>query len=281
MTPILESGSTADGTRNGLSFVDRDCNYYLSIYPNQDFENEFRTPTPWILLAAVSGVLLFAILMFFVYDRLVVSLLQDGDNIAFPIFNSFSLKYEFLKLQERRQSLVLQKAVQSSAIVSSLFPKNVRDRLMKVSDNANSAENNAVTAFRDRMRTNNVGKEDQDRAKNSGMYIPEEDDGQTIADLFPNCTVLFADIAVRHGAADFGVSRSSLTTYLHPLALQGFTAWSSTREPSQVFTLLQNLYSAFDKIALRRSVFKVETIGDSCKCKWKGQDGNGTYFSLT
>ncbi|KAG7348939.1 adenylate/guanylate cyclase with GAF and PAS/PAC sensor domain [Nitzschia inconspicua] len=60
----------------------------------------------------------------------------------------------------------------------------------------------------------------------------------TIADLFPNCTVLFADIA-------------------------GFTAWSSSRSPEQVFTLLQNVYQAFDKIASRRKVFKVETIGDS------------------
>ena len=59
-----------------------------------------------------------------------------------------------------------------------------------------------------------------------------------IADLFPQCTVLFADIS-------------------------GFTAWSSTREPRQVFILLQTLYEAFDKVAKRRRVFKVETIGDS------------------
>ena len=42
----------------------------------------------------------------------------------------------------------------------------------------------------------------------------------------------------------------------------GFTAWSSMREPSQVFTLLESLYSAFDDLATRRKVFKVETIGD-------------------
>lgn len=42
----------------------------------------------------------------------------------------------------------------------------------------------------------------------------------------------------------------------------GFTKWSSTREPEQVFELLEALYGAFDKIALRRVVFKVETIGD-------------------
>jgi class 3 adenylate cyclase len=61
---------------------------------------------------------------------------------------------------------------------------------------------------------------------------------QPIADFFPHCTVMFADIA-------------------------GFTAWSSTREPVQVFILLQTLYQAFDVIAKRHKVWKVETIGDS------------------
>ena len=58
---------------------------------------------------------------------------------------------------------------------------------------------------------------------------------QPIADLFPNTTVLFADIA-------------------------GFTAWSSQREPPQVFTLLETLYRSFDVIAGKLKVFKVETI---------------------
>lgn len=61
---------------------------------------------------------------------------------------------------------------------------------------------------------------------------------QPIADLFPHCTVMFADIA-------------------------GFTAWSSAREPAQVFVLLETVYQNFDAIAKRRRVFKVETIGDS------------------
>lgn len=62
-------------------------------------------------------------------------------------------------------------------------------------------------------------------------------DTKPIADLFPNTTIMFADIA-------------------------GFTAWSSVREPSQVFTLLETVYQAFDTIAKRRRVFKVETVGD-------------------
>lgn len=44
--------------------------------------------------------------------------------------------------------------------------------------------------------------------------------------------------------------------------IQGFTAWSSMREPSQVFTLLETIYCAFDRLAKQRRVFKVETVGD-------------------
>ena len=47
----------------------------------------------------------------------------------------------------------------------------------------------------------------------------------------------------------------------------GFTAWSSVREPSQVFQLLEIIYHSFDMIAKRRRVFKVETVGD-CYGGW-------------
>lgn len=44
--------------------------------------------------------------------------------------------------------------------------------------------------------------------------------------------------------------------------ISGFTAWSSVREPAQVFVLLETIYQSFDKIAKQRKVFKVETVGD-------------------
>jgi class 3 adenylate cyclase len=68
-------------------------------------------------------------------------------------------------------------------------------------------------------------------------------DSEPIADSFPDTTVLFADIS-------------------------GFTAWSATRDPVEVFTLLENLYGAFDAIAQMWSVFKVETIGDCYGTFW-------------
>ena len=39
--------------------------------------------------------------------------------------------------------------------------------------------------------------------------------------------------------------------------IAGFTAWSSVREPAQVFALLEALYGAFDALAHHRGVFKV------------------------
>jgi class 3 adenylate cyclase len=43
--------------------------------------------------------------------------------------------------------------------------------------------------------------------------------------------------------------------------IAGFTAWSSEREPVQVFQLLENIYNTMDKIAKKLDVFKVETVG--------------------
>jgi hypothetical protein len=67
---------------------------------------------------------------------------------------------------------------------------------------------------------------------------PSRTGGEPIADFWPNTTIMFADIS-------------------------GFTAWSSTREPTQVFTLLETLYGAMDRAARGLGVFKVETVGDS------------------
>jgi len=64
-----------------------------------------------------------------------------------------------------------------------------------------------------------------------------EKGSKPLAELFPDATVLFADIA-------------------------GFTAWSSIREPSQVFILLESIFGVFDAIAKKKGVFKVETVGD-------------------
>ena len=93
----------------------------------------------------------------------------------------------------------------SNAIIASLFPSNVRDRLFGENagnDNASQASRGSRSkrSFGFRLRT--YLTEGADASDNGG-------DSNPIADLFPECTVLFADIV-------------------------GFTAWSSMREPAQV-----------------------------------------------
>ena len=56
--------------------------------------------------------------------------------------------------------------------------------------------------------------------------------------------------------------------------LAGFTQWSSTRQPEDVFTLLETLYNAFDKIAVKWNVFKVRVA-------LKRFFGRSTHVSLT
>ncbi|KAG7366377.1 adenylate/guanylate cyclase [Nitzschia inconspicua] len=206
----LQSGITEDGTRLGLPFANSTCQYTISIYPTQIFMNEYHSLAP-LIVSIIVLVFCFTIFLFLVYDRIV----------------------------EKRQALVLEKALQSTAVVSSLFPKNVRDRIMKSAGNGNVDHfetDLAGASIREKLQNSKIGQEMS--IGFGGNSSEGYRSGDTIADLFPNCTVLFADIA-------------------------GFTAWSSSRSPEQVFTLLQNIYQAFDKIASRRKVFKVETIGDS------------------
>jgi hypothetical protein len=196
-TSFASVKNIADGTKHGLPLNQEHCSILLDVYPSEAFYNIYISNKPIIITFAVAVIFMFTACMFLYYDRLV----------------------------ERRQALILKRAEQTSAIVSSLFPENVRDRLMEVG--TKDEKNKDSVAPNQRLRS----------FLNSGA---EEDDMdlQPIADLFPNCTVLFADIS-------------------------GFTAWSSSREPTQVFILLQTVYQAFDAIAKRRRVFKVETIGDS------------------
>jgi hypothetical protein len=188
---------------------------------------------------------------------------SDGDGSK-PILYTAIVAFLFLAmlivfltydwLVERRQSVVINIATKSSAIVENLFPAQVRDRMLQ-----NIAEKAAADKADDKP-SSTPGAQSGDGTPNGGpkststttggkpaaadtavsvkqflTNMPENYNdlsSQPIADLFTNTTVLFADIA-------------------------GFTAWSSQREPPQVFTLLETLYRSFDVIAAKLKVFKV------------------------
>jgi class 3 adenylate cyclase len=137
-----------------------------------------------------------------------------------PYSRQISITFFFLRFVQSRNKKVENVAARSNAIVSSLFPSNVRDRLL--------AENLDVKVTKGRNRS----KDGNSHVNDVAVYK-----SKPIADLFPETTVLFGDIV-------------------------GFTAWSSVRDPTQVFTLLETVYHAFDEIAHKRRIFKVETIGD-------------------
>eukprot|EP00934_Nitzschia_sp_Nitz4_P002898 Nitzschia sp. Nitz4//scaffold52_size167869//46818//50525//NITZ4_002268-RA/size167869-processed-gene-0.157-mRNA-1//-1//CDS//3329554011//2888//frame0 len=153
---------------------------------------------------------------------------------------------------ERRVAQVNKSAVQYRAVVSNLFPPAVRQRMlerqeqsrqmtpMKNTSNTTAPSTEATSKLNESLRE--VPNQPVDRAprvSNAGNFEVEDLTlmSKPIADNFKNATVLFADIA-------------------------GFTSWSSKRSPEQVFRLLQTLFNAFDSIAKKRKIFKVETIGD-------------------
>lgn len=57
-------------------------------------------------------------------------------------------------------------------------------------------------------------------------------------------------------------------------------AWSSAREPEAVFTLLETIYRAFDMVAKRRRVFKVEVVGDCYVAVCGLPDPRKNHFSV-
>ena len=118
-------------------------------------------------------------------------------------------------------------AKQTNVIVESLFPENVRDRLYGLAEQEGVDE--TIKSSKSLMR-NMISEEYAE-----DPLLCENSATEPIADLFASATVGFLDIA-------------------------GFTAWSSEREPSQVFRLLESIYQAFDTIANKLGVFKVETM---------------------
>jgi class 3 adenylate cyclase len=209
-TELVEIGSFATGlkTYSGLDLNQEFCPYWVKVYPSSTMESLYVSNNPIVFTTVVVLIFLFTSAAFFLYDCLV----------------------------ERRQRKVLQTAVQSSAIVSSLFPSIVRDRLFPAEAQSQSDKNkSAVPFYTPKLKLQSFLREEHGP---KSEHNTTEGASRPIAELFPETTVLISDIA-------------------------GFTAWSSVREPAQVFTLLEAMYGAFDDIANRRGIFKVETIGDS------------------
>eukprot|EP00934_Nitzschia_sp_Nitz4_P007269 Nitzschia sp. Nitz4//scaffold229_size32011//3230//7371//NITZ4_007915-RA/size32011-processed-gene-0.6-mRNA-1//1//CDS//3329542847//7259//frame0 len=172
------------------------CLYSLRIYATDNFTSSIEKRIPMIFAIVVASFFGMIAAVFYTYDVFV---------------------------QSRNDKLV-NSAARSNAIVASLFPSNIHDRLLNVPQQPADIRKKSSSLGLKGFMSGELGVDDDTKSK-------------PLADLFLECTIMFADIA-------------------------GFTAWSSMREPSQVFTILETLYGAFDQIAKSRKVLKVETVGD-------------------
>ena len=117
-------------------------------------------------------------------------------------------------LVERRQNIVMRTAVASSAIVSSIFPEVVRERLYQSAQtgkrNATNEEselqfnlpvdNDVVPSETAKVHPKRVLKNlmvtsEQGEVQSASNSFKGYDMAKPIADLFTDCTVIFADIA--------------------------------------------------------------------------------------
>jgi len=121
------------------------CRYTLRIYPTREGENYHNNFFPLIITLTVAAVFLMTATVFYFYDVMV----------------------------ERRQKVVLDTAQRSTAIVSSIFPKKVRDQLLQAPVRGNATKLRFLADTR-----------------NQGMASPTDIDltSGPIADLFPHCT---------------------------------------------------------------------------------------------
>ena len=150
----LREFAIKDSAYSGLPLNDQNCPFRLRVYPSDSKKDAFMTSDS-ILFACLSVVIfVFTSAVFILYDFWV----------------------------ERRQKVVMNTAVASTAIVSSLFPSNVRDRMY-----TEKKEARKTTDKRHRFLASSSGDsaDEKDRAEGS----------MPIADSFPETTVFFADIA--------------------------------------------------------------------------------------
>ena len=125
------------------------CKYTVRIYPTQEGNDYHNNAFPLIITLTVAAVFLMTAAVFYFYDVMV----------------------------ERRQKVVLDTAQRSTAIVSSIFPKSVRDQLLQAPVQGNATKLRFLADAR---------KHDS----HSGISSPANVDVSSgpIADLFPNCT---------------------------------------------------------------------------------------------
>jgi hypothetical protein len=227
---VVPSDSAADHY-TGLPYNDDIVLYTVYLYPTEETKDSYITKTSVEVGSGIILCFMLTLMVFCLYDSMVT----------------------------KRQKLVMDNAYKTYNIVSSLFPATVRDRMLR--DCAKQSNNDSSKELKRSSNLQQLLQQDSNHSNKSKF-----DPSTAIADFYPSATVLckFADEFIYR--AFFRREQLIILLFRYVLYavsdISGFTAWCAEREPSQVFVLLETIYSAFDTIAKKRKVFKVETIGD-------------------
>ena len=128
------------------------CVHSIHVYPTAAFRSNYLTNQPWIFTSVV--------ILSFVLTALV-----------FAVFDYYTTK---------RQNKTMDNAIRTNQVVASLFPANVRERLMEDAEQQLKADTKGKLA--------GLTRKDIDDQQLTSVSRP-------IADFFPHVTVMFADIA--------------------------------------------------------------------------------------
>jgi hypothetical protein len=137
------------------------CSYKITIYPTREFKDRFDTLRPIVYPFLLSGVFVVTALIFALYEFTV----------------------------QRRQKTVLASVAKTSALVSSLFPKEVQERMLREEKKHEEAIHRGIGLPMKHQITDFL--KDSDETTQEALSKPSS---PPIADLYPSASVIFADM---------------------------------------------------------------------------------------
>jgi hypothetical protein len=164
MEEIIPFFELEDGlTEEEFASVEGHCLFYLHVYPSAVFAERYNSSNPVQATTMLVFAFAFMITAFLMFDRFV----------------------------GRRNRKLLVAMSQTNAIVSSLFPSNVRDRIFAQAKDESDEKKalNGKSRLKTYLSSGNDGEDEMAGGDENDQYMYKT---KPIADLFPETTVLFA-----------------------------------------------------------------------------------------
>ena len=229
-SPLFAQDSSSSSSLALEEQLEGNAEFMIHIYPTADYADEFYSNRPVVAAFLVALVFILIGIQFCAYlgYRRGKQGQEEPVELRFPQPASRRPSFH-AGGAERRPSL---SALQDMAAAATT-PGGWKQKLRRVSRTEDMLTPRVIEPAQARLRAYLT---DSGHTPVLADIVGMNRD-EPIAEMFPETTVMFADI-------------------------QGFTAWTSEREPQQIFLLLETLYRAFDEQASKLGVFKVDTIGD-------------------